>query len=191
MSRFYRAAWIFYLVLAIAGLVGLVAQKRTVDLDLFVVRASWWLDLALGVAVGALLLLFWAIVRRFAERAAVLEATLANLLGPIGREERIALAVVSAIGEEVFFRGALQGWLGLLPAAALFALLHVGPGKAFRLWTLFALAGGLAFGALVAARGALGAAIVAHLLVNAAQLARLARLAMPVAAPGAAEPPAG
>lgn len=188
MSRFYRAAWYFYLLLALAGLVGLAAQKRPIDLDLFVRSDGWWLDLALGVATGALLLFLWALVRRFVRPARELEATLADLLGSTGREERLALAVVSAIGEEVFFRGAVQGGLGLVPAAALFALLHVGPGKAFRLWTLFALAGGLAFGGLVAVRGALGAAIVAHLVVNVAQLACLARLGAKAAA-NAAEPP--
>jgi len=115
-------------------------------------------------------------VRRFASGARVLEGMLARLIGPLAKGEQAALAVVSAIGEEVFFRGAVQSWLGLYAAAALFALLHVGPGRVFRLWTLFAIAGGLAFGTLVVWRGALGAAIVAHFVVNQTQLARLARL---------------
>ena len=38
MTRFYRAAWLFYLFLAIAGLVGLVALDHPVDLRLFVDR---------------------------------------------------------------------------------------------------------------------------------------------------------
>jgi membrane protease YdiL (CAAX protease family) len=176
VSRFYRAAWIFYLVLAVGGLVGLAAQAKPIGLALFVAPVEPWIDLAAGVAVGGALLAAWSLVRRFVNAARVLEATLARLVGPLAPAEGVALALVSAIGEEVFFRGAVQSWLGLYPAAALFALLHVGPGRAFRLWTLFAVAGGLAFGALAAWRGALGAAIVAHFVVNLTQLARLARL---------------
>jgi membrane protease YdiL (CAAX protease family) len=176
VSRFYRAAWSFYLVLAVAGLVGLTAQEKPIGLALFFARADAWIDVAAGVGAGALLLALWALVRRLANSARVLEGTLARLIGPLARAEQVALSVVSAIGEEVFFRGAVQSWLGLYPAAALFALLHVGPGRAFRLWTLFAAAGGLVFGVLVEWRGALGVAIVAHFVVNQTQLARLARL---------------
>jgi membrane protease YdiL (CAAX protease family) len=89
----------------------------------------------------------------------------------------VSLAVISALAEELFFRGALQAAIGFLPAAVLFALMHAGPGKGFRVWTLFALAGGLALGALVALRGPLGGAIVAHLMVNGVNLVRLARRA--------------
>ena len=177
MSRFYRAAWIFYLLLAMGGLVGLVALERRIELALFFAPDGWWLDLGLGIATGGALLAFWTFVRRFSERARELERTLGALVGPLATEEVVSLAVVSAIGEEVAFRGALQGWLGLVPAAIFFTLLHVGPGPTFRPWTLFAAVGGFAFGGLVLWRGSLGGAIVAHLVVNAVQLRRIARLA--------------
>jgi hypothetical protein len=176
MTRFYRSAWIFYLLLAIAGLVGLVALGEPMDLRLFVDPASWWPDLGLGLGVGVLLLLLWALARRFLASARELERTLGALVGRLGGEEIAALALISAVGEEVAFRGALQSWIGLYPAAALFALLHVGPGATFRPWTLFALAGGLAFGLLVERRESLGAAIVAHLVVNLVQLKRISAL---------------
>ncbi len=176
MTRFYRAAWLFYLFLSIAGLVGLAALGRPIDLRLFVVPERWALDLALGLGAGALLLALWALARWRWASARELERTLGALVGRLGGEEIVALALISALGEEVAFRGALQSWLGLYPAAALFALLHVGPGATFRPWTLFALAGGLVFGALVEQRGSLGAAIVAHLVVNLVQLRRIAAL---------------
>jgi len=50
----------------------------------------------------------------------------------------VALAVLSGFAEELFFRGAVQGAFGWLPATLAFAVLHSGPGKAFRLWILFA-----------------------------------------------------
>jgi uncharacterized protein len=94
--------------------------------------------------------------------------------GPLSRPETVTLAILSALAEEIAFRGALQHWLGMEWAAAIFALLHLGPTRGMRLWTLYALGGGLLFGALQAARGALLAPIVGHLIVNLVQLQRLA-----------------
>jgi len=172
----YRIAWIFYLVLAVAGLVGIAAEGRRVDLRLLVDPASWWIDLALGLALGVALLAVWLVARRLTPAAGALEETLARLLGPLGRDELVALALISAIAEEVAFRGALQGAIGFVGAAVVFALLHIGPGAPFRLWSLYALVGGLAFGAATRQRGALAAAILGHLLVNLVQLRRLAAL---------------
>lgn len=162
------------MLLALGGLVGLAALGRRIDLRLLLDPASWWIDAGLGVVAGAGLLLVWLLVRRLFAAARRLEETLGRLLGPVRRDERVALALISAVAEEVAFRGALQGAIGLVPAAVIFALLHVGPGAPFRIWSAYALAGGLAFGWLAAAReGALLAPIVGHLVVNVVQLRRL------------------
>lgn len=171
----YRVAWFFYLVLAVAGLVWLGAREGRIGLSLFVVAGSWWLDLALGLGAAALLLALWWMLERLSAEARDLEAELSRLVAGLTRGEGLALALISALAEELFFRGALQGAVGLLPAAFLFALLHGGPGKSFRLWALFALLAALVLGVLVRERGALGSAIVAHAAVNALQLARLSR----------------
>ena len=101
------------------------------------------------------------------------------LLGDVSSREIMILAVASSIGEEVLFRGALQPWLGLGPQAALFALLHVGPGRRFLPWTLWALVMGLVFGALVELTGDLGAPIVAHFTINFLNLHYIARVELP------------
>ncbi|MGE0640690.1 MAG: lysostaphin resistance A-like protein [Thermoanaerobaculia bacterium] len=172
---FYRIASTFYLVLAVAGLLWIGVARGRIDLALFVVPATFWIDLGSGLAVAALLLAFWWALRSVSALARELEQLLARLVAPLTRSEAVALALVSGLAEELFFRGALQHTIGLFPAALVFALLHSGPGKAFRVWGLFALAAGLAFGILVAWRGALGGAIVAHVLVNGVNLLRLAK----------------
>ncbi len=187
---FYALAWVFYLILAVAGLAGWAVQRDALGLDAFVEPGTWWIDLALGVAFGAAMLVAWEALRRLAPSARQVEAEIRRLLGPISASEAISLAVMSALAEEVAFRGALQAWLGWVPAAVLFGLAHLGPGRPFRWWTLWALGGGLALGLLVAERGAIGGAIVAHLLVNGVQLLRLRRgAAAPAAAPSDAGPP--
>lgn len=175
--HFYRVAWVFYLVLAVVGIVWLGMQRGRLGIELFVDPGGWWIDLGAGVAIGGALLALWWTLRRFVAAARALEDELGLLLAPLTVAEAASLALISAVAEELFFRGALQGAVGYLPAAVLFALLHAGPGKGFRIWSLFALAGGLALGAVVALRGPLGGAIVAHLMVNSVNLVRLARRA--------------
>lgn len=174
-SPFYRLAWAFYLALAVAALLWLGAQRGRIELSLFFEPESWPVDLAAGAGLGALLLALWFGLRHLSAGARALEAELARLVAPLTTAEALALAFLSGLAEELFFRGAVQGALGLAPAALLFALLHAGPGKSFRIWTLFALAGGLLFGGWVAMRGALGAAIFGHMLVNGFNLVRLTR----------------
>ena len=176
-AKFYRIAWIFYLALAIAGLLWTGSQRGHLGIELFVDPGGWWVDLGAGIAIGGGLLVLWWALWRWVAAARHLEDELAALLAPLSVAEAVSLALISAVAEELFFRGALQGAIGFLPAAVLFALMHAGPGKGFRIWTLFALAGGLALGALVALRGPLGGAIVAHLMVNGVNLVRLARRA--------------
>jgi len=173
-SRFYALAWLFYLLLALAGVVW-VGWRGDLGWALFADPASWWRDLAAGLAAGGVLIALWALaVRRLAAARAV-EGHVAGLLGEVHRDEIFALAVISSVAEEIFFRGGVQGQWGWPWATALFAVLHSGPGRSFRLWTLFALVAGLVFAGLTEWSGNLLAAIVAHGAVNGVNLRRLAR----------------
>src|SRR5262245_9216219 len=145
-----------------------------IPLSLFVDTGAWWLDLGVGLAAGLLLLAVWWIAERRFALARELEARLAGVLGPLTLSEAIALALLSGFAEELFFRGAVQATLGWAAATLLFALLHSGPGRAFRLWSLFALLAGGIFGGLMAWRGNLLGPAVGHFLVNAVNLRRLA-----------------
>lgn len=157
-----------YGALALAGL--LISAGRG-DADVYRVdehRALWWhvLSPALGLAFGlAMVGLSRVVVARFAWGRG-LHADFRAMLGDASAREIAILAVASAIGEELLFRGALQPWLGVVPQAILFGLLHVGPRRRHLVWTAWAFAMGLAFGALVALTGDLGGAVVAHFAIN-------------------------
>lgn len=176
-GQLFRFSWYFYLFLAIAGLVWIGLQRGTIPAELFFSPATWWLDLALGLGVAAALLAAWAAGRRWVAAARELERRVAELLGPIEPAEAVGLAFLSGVAEEVFFRGAVQEAWGWLVAAVLFALLHTGPGRALRLWTVFAAVAGLALGAVTLVTGNLLAAITAHFVVNAIGLSRVGRIA--------------
>lgn len=120
----------------------------------------------MGVLMG---LAFVALTRMAVVRfawAQTLQQSFHDLLGPLGTRDIIILAAASSVGEEFLFRGALQPWIGVVPQAVLFALLHVGPGKRFVPWTVSALGMGLAFGWISDATGNLGGAIAAHFTIN-------------------------
>jgi membrane protease YdiL (CAAX protease family) len=177
LNRFYRLAAVFYLVLALGGglWIGL-ARRGPIPLRLFLDLhpAHLALDLALGVAAGLLLVGVWRLGKRYLPAARELNDQLAQLLGGMSPADAVALALISGFAEELFFRGAVQSAWGWIPATILFAALHTGPGRAFKLWTLFALLAGLLFAALVLWRGNLLPAILAHVLVNAVNLTALA-----------------
>ena len=87
----------------------------------------------------------------------------------------VALALASAVGEETLFRGALLNFFrshlspywALLLQAALFAAGHPAPGRAGRLYVVWALLAGLVFGGLYLISGSLLPGILAHFLYNA------------------------
>jgi membrane protease YdiL (CAAX protease family) len=149
--------------------------RGVIPLALFVDRRRFPLDLAAGGAAGLLLVGAWRLASRYLKTARDLESALSKVLGSITTAEAFGLALLSGFAEEVFFRGALQQSIGLVPATLLFALLHSGPGRAFRLWTLFAALAGLLFGALMLWRGNLLAPVVGHFVVNAINLRSLSR----------------
>jgi membrane protease YdiL (CAAX protease family) len=176
------------LVLGLYGglaLLGLLLAAGRGDADVYspLDRAAWWhlASPALGLVLGLLVVLGsrWAVARLGWARA--LHRDFRALLGDVSSREILILAAASAIGEEVLFRGALQAWIGILPQAALFALLHVGPGRRFLPWTLWAFVMGLAFAGLVELTGDLGGAIVAHFSINFLNLHYIARVELPAA----------
>jgi uncharacterized protein len=174
-GRLYRLGWVIYLLMAVAGILWIGFRvDGPIPLSLFFDRDGWWIDLLLGIGSGLLLLGLWWMGERVSPLAKQLEQQLAAVLGPLTAAEAISLAVLSGFAEELFFRGAVQGQWGWLAATVLFAVLHTGPGSAFRVWTLFAVVAGGLFGGLMEWRGNLLAPVIGHFVVNGVNLRRLA-----------------
>ncbi len=178
-----RGGTIFALYGAMTLTAILISAGRA-DVDIYRIESvstSRWLLLSpvIGLLIGlGVVALSRVSVRRY-EWARNLHRDFGEILGHLGTGEILLLAVASAVGEELMFRGALQPWIGLWPQAIVFALLHVGPGKRFLPWTLSALAVGIGFGYLVEATGDLGAPIVAHFTINYLNLRFITRVKLP------------
>jgi membrane protease YdiL (CAAX protease family) len=161
--------------MAVGGLVWIGWQRRTIPLALFLPPAAPWVDLLAGVAAAGVLLGAWWLALRFVPLASRLEERLRGTLGPLAPHEAMGLAVLSGIGEEVFFRGAMQPQWGYLVTTVLFGVLHSGRGRELLLWSASALLAGAVLGALMEWRGNLLGPVVCHALVNAVQLSRILR----------------
>jgi len=86
---------------------------------------SWWAQLALGTAVGTAMGLFalWMVHRPF---MAPILGRYSSMIGPwmTRRSDRLLVSLCAGVGEELFFRGALQFWLGIPITAVLFVAIH-------------------------------------------------------------------
>lgn len=184
-TQVVHTAWFFYLLLGLGGIVWVGLREEVIPLSLFFDPAGWWIDLGVGAAAGLVLLAVWSLGLRFLAAGRELESRLGELLGGLSTDEAVALALLSGVAEELFFRGAVQGSWGWAWATVLFGLLHSGPGRIFGLWTVFALLAGALFGGLMEWRGNLLAPVVAHVLVNAVNLRRVGAAGGSAQAPGA------
>jgi len=169
-----------YGAMALVGLL-IAAGRGNPDLFRLGTPEAWQLLMGpvVGFAVGLAVVGLTRVATRHLQWARDLHSSFHDLLGPLTGQEIVILALASAIGEEILFRGALLPWLGVWLQALVFALLHVGPGRRFLPWTLSALVLGLAFGWLATWLGSLGAPIAAHFAINFLNLRHIVRTALP------------
>lgn len=165
--RFVLFAALFYGLLTVAA--ALWAALRGFDLRL----AGG--SLALSLTLGALTAVATVSLGLFAYRLLPALRQIAGELAPrlvdgADRASLVLVSVFSGVGEETFFRGAVQQEFGLVVASLLFGLVHVGPDRRYLVWTIWAVLAGFLFGALYDLTGGLLAPILAHAAHNAATL---------------------
>lgn len=165
--RFVGLAAAFYAALLLAA----VALGALTDRNVFALGDRPLFDLCVGVAVACCTVLSGLVLYRLSPALRGLSDELApHLVDGARKWELILLSVLSGVGEEVLFRGALQPLIGLVAASLLFGALHVGPDRRYLVWTVWAVAAGFLFGALYLWTGGILAPVTAHALHNAATL---------------------
>lgn len=177
---FVRMALIFY---GVMGCLALLWRMWTPGASILHPAGQVEATFGLGTALGAGLVMCGAalavseLLTRFSALGEALADTLGEGLIGLGRADAVLLALASGIGEEMFFRGALQPAVGIAWASLIFGACHFLPRRELALWSLYAVVMGFAFGWLFETTGHLVAPIAAHALVNGVNLPRLARQA--------------
>jgi membrane protease YdiL (CAAX protease family) len=165
--RFVLFAAFFYGLLTASAV--LWASLRGFDLRL--AGDSLALSLALGAVTAVVTVSLGLLAYRLRPALRQIAGELApRLVDGADFGSLILVAVFSGVGEETFFRGAVQQEFGIVVASLLFGLVHVGPDRRYLLWTLWAVLAGFLFGGLYDLTGGLLAPILAHTAHNAATL---------------------
>jgi hypothetical protein len=142
-----------------------------IDRNVFLLGDQTLFSLFVGLAISCGTLALGMVVYRLSLALRKLSDELApRLVDDARRRDLVLVAVFSGVGEEVFFRGALQPALGLVVTSLLFGVLHVGPDRRYFVWTLWAVGAGFLFGALYIWTGGILAPATAHVGHNAATL---------------------
>jgi membrane protease YdiL (CAAX protease family) len=176
--RMSRALVIVVLYGALAAMaVGWAAWRGHANLYVYAPRHWLWMVLGplAGLAFGLAVVFLSRVLVRSTEWARTLHREFHAVVHELSSREIFLLAVSSALGEELFFRGALLPVVGLLPSSVLFALMHVRAQWRFLPWTVMAFIMGLAMGLMYVTLGDLGAPIVAHFIINLFNLEYIAK----------------
>ncbi len=165
--RFVGLAAVFYAALLSAA----VVLNGVRGGDAFELGDSLPFGLAVGTATAcgtvALSIFFYRLLpmlRRLSDELAP------HLVDGAKRRDLVLVSIISGVGEEAFFRGALQPEIGLVASSLLFGVLHLGPDRRYLVWTAWAVGAGFLFGLLCLWTGGILAPVTAHVLHNAATL---------------------
>jgi len=129
----------------------------------------------LGLLAGGGVIVSSRLWIRHSRMGRALARHLAEILGPLSGAQVVVLALASGLGEEAFFRGALQPRVGLVLASLLFGLAHLVPRRDLLPWAGFAALAGVLLGALFDYTGNLLAPAIAHVIINGVNLRWLSR----------------
>jgi len=163
--RFVRLAALFYGSLVVVAALWNGLRGR----DFPLTGDSTLISLALGVLTAVCTVLLGLVVYRLAPVMREISDEIApRIIDGVPVRDLMLLSLFSGVGEEAFFRGAMQPEFGIVVASIVFGLVHIGPDRRYLVWTAWAVFAGFLFGALYIATGGILAPVIAHVLHNAA-----------------------
>jgi uncharacterized protein len=129
---------------------------------------------AMSLACGLVLAAFVVVATRVIMPRFGWSRDLVDKLSPFARalsERQIVwVAIMSSLGEELLFRGLFAPAAGIVASSLVFGVLHQVPGRARAPWLVWATGMGAIFGWMYQLTGSLVGPIIAHALINGANL---------------------
>lgn len=129
----------------------------------------------MGLGVGVVGALAGELITRNTRWGETLTRIIRQLLGELHLGDALLLAALSALGEEILFRGLLLPYTGIIGSSAIFGFAHLLPRRRLWLWSVWATAAGLAFAWLATSTGSILAPTVAHFAINLVGLISLSK----------------
>lgn len=134
------------------------------------IAADPWGQVLRGLVAGTGFGIVVALLSRWSDRrfawARRMNRSFRNVIGALSGWEILVLALVSAVGEEALFRGALQPAVGLWASALIFGAVHVPLQRDLWMWPVMAALVGLALGGAFERWGSLAGPVAAHFTIN-------------------------
>ena len=130
---------------------------------------------ALGASVGLLVVWVSRVLTNKTDWGKTLNRDFSELFQGMSPIYLTGIAILSAFGEEILFRGWLQQHLGFVWTSLLFGALHLPMKPSHWPWTISAVIMGFVLGWLYACRGSITAPLIAHFTINYFNLHALAR----------------
>lgn len=172
-----RNSSMFYLVLGVVGALVCFYSHRNLQ---HILRPPadqsellQWLTLGL-LGTGVLTIQSY-LFEEFFPSFKSLRGLLTRFMGAVPTLALLYLSLIATIAEEILFRGAIQPAIGLVGAALLFGLLHIGPTGRLSSWSVWAVVAGLLLGWMFEQTSSLWPGILTHSLVNVISMLRMRR----------------
>lgn len=140
---------------------------------LFSLNGPWYSVLLIVLTSLTFLMLSQLTLEQFFPSYSELRKSIAQMLVHLKWPDVFLLALFSAAGEELLFRGVLQPYLGIWFSSAIFALLHVNPNGRYSVWALWSFMASVILGYSLQVTNSLWTPILIHFFVNIIGLARV------------------
>lgn len=130
---------------------------------------------ASGLTAAGVLLVLSYFFEDWFESFRELKSIIMQVLGKVSVPMAIYLSLVTSIGEELLFRGAIQPFAGVLLTSILFGMLHMGHKGLISAWSVWAFIAGYLLGWMYEETTSIWPPLIAHFGVNMVSILSLRR----------------
>ena len=172
-SFFSSSVFIYTTMLSIGALVAHFFNENLFRSFLISEDVALWELLTLGFLAGSVLTIASNLFEMEFAEYRVIKNYLLEVIGQAPIHLIVLLSLMSAFGEEVFFRLAMQPELGIIGTTFVFALLHLGPKNLPNSWTLMSIIISLLLGVIYKYTNSIIPVFLAHLIMNLTSMFKL------------------